>query len=169
VPALARDCYESLFHVPPGNGRPAKRSLILNSDGGSTLYIGSRVSDRFARLYDKGIEQGTTAAGKWWRLELELKGRRSQSHAEALLSTAAHRDQCLATVAEYFQQKAMLVIPFESSMLIYNESRAPTSDARRLHWLSSQVRGTILELTRTVGLPRVLCALGIPQSAVRDL
>jgi len=168
VPTLTRDCYESLFHVPPGNGRPAKRSLILNSDGGSTLYIGSRVSDRFARLYDKGIEQRTLAAGKWWRFELELKGARAEQMSAGLLSAIAYRATCVATVAEYFQLRAGLLIPFEPGALICNEGREPTTDARRLHWLSHQVRGTVLELTRSVGLPRVLGALGIPQSAVRD-
>jgi len=41
-------------------------------DGGITLYIGSRESDKFARLYDKGIESGI--GGDWKRLEIELKG-----------------------------------------------------------------------------------------------
>lgn len=168
VPSLPRDCYVSLFHKPPGNGRPAQRTLILNSNGGSTLYIGSRTSDRFARLYDKGIEQKASSAGRWYRLELEVKGNSAHPLAVGLLATPAHRDECLSVVAEYFQHKAMLIIAAKSPALICNEGRNPTTADKQLHWLSSQVRGTILELTRTVGLPRVLSALGLPLSAVRD-
>lgn len=169
VPSLPRDCYESLFHKPPGNGRPSQRTLILNSNGGSTLYIGSRTSDRFARLYDKGIEQQQCAAGKWYRFELEVKGLSSHPLAEQLLSIDVHRGQCLSVVAEYFRSKAALSIPGAPKLLICNGRREATTSDRRLHWLSHQVRGTVLELTRSVGLARVLGALGIPQSAVREL
>jgi len=168
VPSLTRDCYESLFHVPPGAGRPAKRTLITDSDGGSTLYVGSRTSDRFARLYDKGIEQAAFRAGKWWRFELEVKGNSSQRIADRLLSAANHRVQCLSTVASYFQQRAALVIPHNPVPVICNEERAPTTDARRLLWLSRQVRSTVQELQKTVGRARVLEALGLLQSERTD-
>jgi DNA relaxase NicK len=168
VPTLASDCYQSLFHTPPGNGRPSKRTLIVDSLGGSTLYIGSRVSDRYARLYDKGVEQKQLARGKWYRLELEVKGNSAQPLADGLLSATAHSDVCLATVADYFQHRASLLIPSKMDAVIRNECRAAPTDASRLHWLSSQVRGTVLGLTRTVGTARVLEALGLPQSAVKD-
>lgn len=41
-------------------------------DDGITVYCGSRQSERFARLYDKGVESGQ--GGDWTRLEMELKG-----------------------------------------------------------------------------------------------
>lgn len=168
MPTLTRDCYESLLHVPPGNGRPAKRTLIVNSDGGSTLYIGSRTSDRFARLYDKGIEQKTHPAGKWWRLELEIKGNSSHPAAEQLAAAEIHNAVCLATVADYFQQRAGVIIPHADTLAVRYCQRAPTTIERRLLWLSHQVRGTVLELTREVGRRRVLDALGILQSAVEE-
>jgi len=168
VPTLAADCYKSLLHSPPCNGRPAKRTLIVNSDGGSTLYIGSRVSDRFARLYDKGVEQQVAAPGKWFRFELEVKGNSAQPLAAALLSATTHAATCLATVADYFQQRGQLVLPYSNELVIRNEHRARSTDEQRLHWLSSQVRGTVQELTRSVGQRRVLEALGLLQSAVRD-
>lgn len=168
VPSLTRDVYQTLFHKPPGNGRPAKRTLILNSDGGSTLYIGSRVSDRFARIYDKGIEQQTAPAGNWYRFELEVKGDSSHPFADQLLRIEDYKAALLGTVAHYFRERSALAIPHGKKFVIRNESRPAPTDARRLHWLSSQVRGTVLELTRSVGTARVLEALGLPTSAVRD-
>lgn len=44
-------------------------------DSGSTVYFGSRQSDRYTRIYDKGKEQGTKL--NWIRIEMELKGKRA--------------------------------------------------------------------------------------------
>lgn len=47
-------------------------SLITGNDGGITMYIGSRSSDKYARIYDKGKQLKNDA--NWKRLECELKG-----------------------------------------------------------------------------------------------
>lgn len=45
---------------------------LIQGRTGSTLYVGSRTSDKFLRIYDKAAEQGTD--GPWYRIELECKG-----------------------------------------------------------------------------------------------
>lgn len=50
--------------------------LIIGNDGGCTLYLGSRQSEAFLRIYDKGIESGE--GGNWLRVELELKSSKAQ-------------------------------------------------------------------------------------------
>lgn len=49
-----------------------KINLIEGIDGGCTLYIGSRQSERMIRIYDKAAEQ--SIPGDWKRIEIELKG-----------------------------------------------------------------------------------------------
>lgn len=49
-----------------------KANLLKGADGGQTLYIGSRQSDKFIRIYDKAVEQ--SLPGNWIRIELEIKG-----------------------------------------------------------------------------------------------
>lgn len=51
-------------------------NLIVGNDGGATLYIGSRQSEAFVRIYDKGIESGI--GGNWIRCELELKSSKAR-------------------------------------------------------------------------------------------
>lgn len=54
-------------------------SMIVSgrhAKGGATTYIGSRHSERFIRVYDKGKEQKTDL--DWIRVEIELKGARAQ-------------------------------------------------------------------------------------------
>lgn len=45
---------------------------LIQGRKGTTLYVGSRTSEKFLRIYDKAAEQGTD--GPWYRIELECKG-----------------------------------------------------------------------------------------------
>jgi len=57
--------YDTLKAIP-GNNR--KSSIVL-SDTGSTVYFGNRTSDTFARLYQKEIDRD-----RFIRFEIEVKG-----------------------------------------------------------------------------------------------
>ena len=50
---------------------------------GTTLYVGSRQSEKFMRIYDKAAEQGIE--GHWVRVELECKGDYAAAIAPMLL------------------------------------------------------------------------------------
>lgn len=56
-----------------GQGRTPKLTTLIGSDSGWTVYVGSRQSEKFMRVYDKGIEQGEKT-GDYVRVELECKG-----------------------------------------------------------------------------------------------
>lgn len=51
-------------------------NLITGNDGGSTVYIGSRQSEAFLRIYDKAAEQQQDC--QWVRVELELKASKAR-------------------------------------------------------------------------------------------
>ena len=57
--------------------RKFSRVKGIGENEGFTLYIGSRQSTIYARLYDKAQERGET--GDWKRLELELKAGRANA------------------------------------------------------------------------------------------
>lgn len=50
----------------------ARKARLIQSTDGSTLYIGSRTSERYLRIYDKAAQTGTREP--WTRIELECKG-----------------------------------------------------------------------------------------------
>lgn len=77
---LAIDIHDKFVDIPElykmlndGRAKSAstKYNLIVGSDGGSTLYVGSRQSDKMLRAYDKAAEQAVP--GFWYRFELEIK------------------------------------------------------------------------------------------------
>lgn len=45
---------------------------LIDGRTGKTLYVGSRTSEKFLRIYDKAAESGHE--GHWYRIELECKG-----------------------------------------------------------------------------------------------
>ena len=57
---------------------------VTDNRGGYTMYIGSRESEKFARLYNKAAEQGVD--GDWWRFEVELKGDAAKMAARLILA-----------------------------------------------------------------------------------
>lgn len=67
----------------------------LDGVTGKTVYVGSRKSAAFLRIYDKAAEQGLD--GHWVRVELELKDERAERMAQAL--AGASTDEVGALVA----------------------------------------------------------------------
>lgn len=57
------------------------KSISTGGGYGSTLYLGSRSSNRFLRYYDKAAQQKILGVS-WSRLEIELKNERAQQYGE---------------------------------------------------------------------------------------
>lgn len=65
------------------SGKTKTFSQISDTKGGHTIYIGSRSSERFARLYHKGAQLGT--GEDWIRFEIEMKGDVAKEAARSLV------------------------------------------------------------------------------------
>lgn len=167
VTSLASQIYRDVAHVPPMNGRPPQRRLIVSGEGGSTVYIGSRASEQMGRVYDKGVEQKALPAGLWWRWEVEYKGSRSYAIANTLPAIELCEVFIMATVATWFRQRSLHSFTSSTVGIVCNGPREPSSAEQSLQWLARGVRPTVQRLVDLVGRERVLSALGLtPQSAV---
>jgi hypothetical protein len=71
-------------------GTARSYSTVEGHDGGFTLYVGSRQSERFVRIYDKAVQSGE-ANMDWWRYELETKGDVARALANLLAGTPDER------------------------------------------------------------------------------
>lgn len=170
VPALAAQVYSDADHVPPREGRRVKRTLITGSDGGQTCYIGSRVSERYGRLYDKGVESESAPAGRWWRWEVEYKGDIALGVAKALKARELEGEAIVATVAKFWHERTLHSLESSEPPLSTLQSRPLSSDDRRISWLAKSIKTTVSILVDRLGRERVLCALGLlPQSDLTDL
>jgi len=66
-----------------GGGNSRKVSKVQSNNGGFTVYVGSRQSERFLRLYNKAAEQQLPGV-LWSRLEIEAKGMVARATATSL-------------------------------------------------------------------------------------
>lgn len=61
---------------------------MASSQGGNTLYVGSRASERMVRVYDKKAERAAAfvevGSDSWIRVEAELKGQQAENFMKAL-------------------------------------------------------------------------------------
>lgn len=167
---LAAQEHERVKDFRPKRGRPGEWELRLTRARGATLYLGSRSSQTFARLYDKSAEEERKHLGGRWRYELELKEETACKTALHLASLGAPAARCLSTVHDGFSSRGVVPIFVRSDQPIMEPYRRDQSDDdRRLAWLSGQVRDVVAGLRRRGREVDVMRALGIGESAIADL
>ncbi len=169
VTTLVDECYLEIPDALKHRGRPPMRRLVKDTRGGQTLYFGARSSERFGRLYDKGVEAKTDQPGRRWRWELEAKQNAAQTFAHAIARAESPTSFIQGAVAGFFHARCGVSIAELSRSVISNESQDPPSAARLLQWLAIGVRPTVAKLVKVYGRQRVLHSLGISlNSAVDD-
>lgn len=173
MPTLAFDTYAlNAWGTGRGDQRKRKASFINNSDGGQTLYLGSRASDQYGRIYDKGMEnQDRTDVpvdlGRIWRYEVEFKSYRAKRIASQLYEKLHGELDVHSiigdTVDTWFKARGLpTIIKNAGDQPFLSDVRATvTDDAMTLKWLSTQVRPSVSRLILNGRLEDVLRALNI--------
>lgn len=85
-------------------GTSRNASKMQSIDGGYTIYVGSRQSEKFIRIYDKAAES-KLASRDWKRYEIETKGMVARAMAQ-LLVNESDWDGAFSTMA-----RGMLDVP----------------------------------------------------------
>lgn len=92
---------------------------------GGTLYIGSRHSNTFTRIYDKAVEQrskGLAVEGPWTRVETEYAGERADTLGRCLVGLELEK---FREAAIGFLRQAVDFKATTPDMEDYERSRAP--------------------------------------------
>lgn len=137
-------------------------TLITNSRGGSTCYVGARISDLYGRCYDKWRESGEDAWRGCWRWEIEAKGKVAARCAGAIHSAAARPSAIGATVFRYFARRGCEPdwrMDHDDVPLLH--IRPATNVATKLQWLERQVSPTVRWLVGRGYETAVIDALGL--------
>lgn len=168
------DTYYGYLNSPQAKHVKFSSSITKNSAGGQTLYVGSRASRAFARVYDKGLEAGLEdEQGKLWRYEIEFKKPLARQvlsalHANKYLPVDVHWNEEVAqsivsTVFVWFQARNLppLFTRRENEAISLECEARVTSDEVSLNWLTTQVRPTVMRLAQRGRLHKVKEALGL--------
>lgn len=113
-----------------------RAASMIESETGSTLYIGSRTSDRFCRIYEKEL-----GGCKMLRLEIECKGDLSKNVWGELLQGASVADMYLSNlvrlklgdrIQDYYAPKG-------ADVVVYSTVERQLDMEKKLAWLVSLV------------------------------
>lgn len=147
----------------------AAPTRIQSPGGGDTVYIGSRASDRFARIYRKDAQDKDTDWPRHtWRYEIEIKKPRSQKLWRSLVDVP-EKDwprEIASFVSQFFTRRSVHV-PFEADTISRIDDtmrRKKTPIQRKIEWIARGVSPTVLELFAAGYASDVLEALGARSS-----
>jgi hypothetical protein len=117
--------------------------MIENERGGKTMYIGSRESEKFSRIYDKRDKSG--GVDEWWRYEIEIKGDTAKEISRTIVQPGVDLGSLFDAVA--FN---MLNVP-ELTYQAFRGANLPISAPKiervsdRERWIASQVECAVIE------------------------
>jgi len=135
--------------------------LVQASDTSSTLYLGSRVSDVFVRIYDKQRQSKMDHYSRCVRFEAEYKNVRAMSVAHELLSSDDEGGTVQAIVAGLLQNRRQSPWLTEWNRASF-DAPLPSSDAsRKLRWLAVQVAPVCKSLIDAGYIDEVMSALSV--------
>lgn len=146
--ACADDAEKARLSLPPARRR--KLCLVDGMGDGDTLYLGSRKSDQFGRLYDKARESGSATYRNCWRAEVEFHDSRAGHYFRELQKQSDPSKAIAETVAQWFEVRGVQ-IPASTGVdsgLNSPPSRDSTDVDRSCHWLASQVAPALVRLLR---------------------
>lgn len=154
VPRAAADLSE--HHRGASIGRPWRITYIDGRGAGDTVYLGSRQSEVFVRIYDKAAETGDEEYATAVRFEVELKGEEAARVYSALpAGFEAHRAYCAGVVRGRLLARGLDLPDWVqvSSLARGKTTRTSPTTASRIEWLRKQCVPTIRRLEEA-GLTR---------------
>lgn len=158
-PNLARHGYAHLTSSPNSRGRKTRRTLIQSSPEGDSLLLGSRRSDLYARLYDKGVESKQCEPRTLWRYEVEAKRAKALAFASAINCAQAPKTCCAGLVSSHFSDKGLE--PFFTAAAVDQLGLWAVDKPNRdiLEWYRSTVSQSIKKAAKRYGWATVLSSL----------
>lgn len=150
-----------------------KYTHFKNSAGGQTLYVGSRHSQQYGRLYDKGAESSQAPMGRLWRYEVEYKKPLSGMVGEHLRMQDADKleSEIINRVSNWFYERGVLSADHirEGAVKPILVQKTITSVEKKLAWLRTQVAPTVHQLIEAGWGDDVLHSLLLQPSTIANI
>lgn len=138
------------------------------TDGLCLLTVGRRSDRSYWRLYDKGVESKTAAAGRKWRLELETKSTLAaelcDNHSTVLTDPRSCATYCVSSWKSQGLSWPTDVFG-EGCELASAPKRMPAGAGQLAIWLTHTVKPTIPRLLTVFTVAEVLEMLGLDEKA----
>lgn len=165
---LIRSQYARLRRAKNLRGRPLDATLIDSRSRGSSLYLGRRSSERFARMYDKGGEERTAEPGKLIRWEVEFKKTTARQMATALNEADDVDAVAGSTVSDYFRSRRVQCVQVGLEPLATPRPPRTTDNATKMAYLRNVVAPMLAKLLEAYDLATLLETVGLDQDTINN-
>lgn len=147
-----RDFYDAACDAPHTEGRGRKVKLIEENRKAQTVYVGSRASDYYLRIYDKFSESGDENYKNCVRVELEIKGKTSKGMWRKLAEEFAGEGYLLAVLYAYCLRIGIVLPPAPggSTHEIYKPVPKKCVEAT-LAWMQRSVKPSVARVVNEYG------------------
>ena len=147
------------------HGHPAM-SRFSELWGGSTFYIGRRISPYYCRCYDKTSESKGDYPPGSWRWEVEMKRHASEGAHERAKTEGLTSAYIQSFLAEDFTRWG-LPVPWTPDQQVKRDPqiRHRLDLERKINWLATSIRPTVEFVMEGIGAPDTCEALGLPHLA----
>ena len=171
LPDYASQLYDARVMQGERGRVPLSQWKLIQGSNGDTLYVGTRGTGKFIRVYDKSFQYtGTSEKGYIWRFELEY----GTGYADTLWQQLRTELDNERSIADYMVKRLWgdcyqkgVALPVKVEALDTNElrkDRRPTDKDRYLTWMNKTVRPVVQWLTAMGYGEEVSEALGLQQN-----
>jgi hypothetical protein len=149
-----------------GRERSPRITYHGSKHGVECVYLGSRTSEAFGRVYDKFRESNDPALIGTWRYEVEAKGDLAGNLSRALYHERDDVRACGVYVHDFYRARGIGPVYDRGRGILHAQShRVASDDERRLKWLAEQVSHVLVELAEHGRRNEALLALGLADMA----
>jgi len=137
-------------------------TLLKSTDHSATIYLGSRSSERYGRVYQKDAESRLDHYSKSLRYEIEFKGAAALEVAKHLSGRHQNKDTGLLLITTWFKDSGIDLLSLkDDGNSFIRVSRSRSDNIRRLEWLRLHVSSSVQELIEAGQLLNLIEALGL--------
>jgi len=157
------DGWKMLESKSAARGRPGSYEIRVRRPRGETLYVNSRRSDRYGRVYDWGAAHKMAVPKSIWRFELELKRRMALNCAMACRQLPSVGTHCSRLVEGFFNSKGVDTPWRIGDGDLASLPLAESKTRKTLTWFESCLSITIRKQINLWGADIVLPSLGLSE------
>lgn len=133
----------------PANGKKWKTKSRDTDNRIETVYIGSRESEWYGRIYDKYEESKSQEYKDCVRYEVEIKGEAAQ-RVWIQLRSKGNQAMMVRIVQEWFKMHGVAIdVPDLNGVSYEKPQKEQHRDDKKLAWLARMVSGTVQHLCST--------------------
>lgn len=158
--AIIHKCWKVAQRVK-AYGKAQEWHLRRDSSKGNTLELGRRVSDRWARIYDKRLQSKLAHYDGCVRFEMQTGNRTALRYAGALADGRSSYHSIIRILRSYFEDRGIyLDLPADGVETISLPPKSSDLD-RWLEWAKTGVRPRVKQAVERDRMPEVIEALGL--------